>query len=299
MKKIFFKSNFEDFRKKFELSLQEQESLLEYEQRMKKSKEKLNEVNEIITIEDMAGVNYGIDKECQCNEKELDEELRTLKMLRDMEKQKLQSIYKGFKQDQKVTEKKIDNGKKIEISFSGNKSILNDNLKECRFKDARHIIYPLTEFKFSLFKTKKMSFEFEVKTYTIWIAVGLCDLRQINKNCRIFYKPRNNEYPHGTFVLGSVRKFEEGYKVIKFHHSGNLCGAYDVQNDFPYFLPGRKIKVLYDSETRKLTYSCGVCEVIIENVTSVNGEDDILAPCIVFFYDEDKIQLSDFIIENK
>ena len=120
-----------------------------------------------------------------------------------------------------------------------------------------------------------------------------------NRNGKLFYKPRNNEYPHGTFVLGSVRKFNEGYKVIKFHHWGNEYGSYEVQNDFPYFLPGRIVNVFYDAETRRIIYNCGVCEVIIDNCTSVNGEDDVLAPCVVFLLDEDKIKLYDFKKENR
>ena len=122
---------------------------------------------------------------------------------------------------------------------------------------------------------------------------------QIKKNQKVFYKSKNNEYPHGTFVLGSVRKFEDGYKVTKFHHWGNAYGAYELQDDFPYFLPGRVINVFYEVETRKIVYTCGVCEVIIDNCTTVNGENDVLAPCVVFFYDEDKIKLFDFKKENK
>ena len=52
-------------------------------------------------------------------------------------------------------------------------------------------------------------------------------------------------------------------------------------------------------ETRRIIYGCGVCEVMIDNCTSVNGDDDIMAPCVVFLYDEDKIKLFDFKKINK
>ena len=209
------------------------------------------------------------------------------------------NYYKKFKQEQKVNFQKINNNKIILLSFSGNKSCLNDKFKECRFFDTKHLIYPIKDYSFSLSETKSFSFKFELLSYTVWIAIGFCDLQQVKNSKNIFYKSKNNDYPHGTFVLGSVRKFSDGYKVIKFHHSGNAFGAYEIQDDFPYFLPGRVINVFYDVETRKIVYSCGVCEVIINNCTSVNGIDDVLAPCVVFFYDQDKIKLFDFIKENK
>ncbi len=209
------------------------------------------------------------------------------------------NYYKKFKQEQKVNFQKIDNNKTILLSFSGNKSCLNDKFKECRFFDTKHKIYPIKEYSFSLSKTKSFSFKFELLSYSVWIAVGFCDLQQIKKAKNIFYKSKNNDYPHGTFVLGSVRKFSDGYKVIKFHHLGSAYGSYEIQDDFPYFLPGRVINVFYEVETRKIVYSCGVCEVVINNCTSVNGIDDVLAPCVVFFYDQDKIKLFDFIKENK
>lgn len=294
-------SSFSFFKKKYELSDKEKEYVIQYEKKLQKKRRRLNEKNNncLITLDEMSGVKNEKDEEIQCDEKRLDEELIDLKKRRSEEKARIQNMYIRFKQDQNVVERKINNGKILEISFSGNKTILNDRLKECRFKDTRHIIYPLKDYSFRLLKTKSISFKFEMKSNTVWIAVGLCDLKKINSNNRLFYKAKNNEFPHGTFALGSVRKFQEGYKVMKFHHEGNACGAYDVQNDFPYFLPGRVVNVFYDTETRKIIYTCGVCEVIIDNVTSVNGEDDILAPCIIFFYDSDIIQLYDFKKINK
>lgn len=301
-----FKSSLKEFKEKFDLSDKERKFLINHEKNLEEKaiierKEFMDNKmrNNIITLDDLAIIISEQDKDIQCNEEELEESLKELKQIRDIEKMEKQLLYRGFKQDQKVIQKKIDNGNTILLYFTGNKSFLNDKIKECRFKDTRHIIYPLEDYSFHLSKTKNISFKFEVLTYSVWIAIGICDLKQINKNGKVFYRPRNNEYPHGTFVLGSVRKFQDGYKVTKFHHWGNAYGSYELQNDFPYFLPGRIINVFYESETRRIIYTSGVCEVIIDNCTSVNGEDDVLAPCIVFMYDEDKIKLFDFKKVNK
>ena len=64
---------------------------------------------------------------------------------------------------------------------------------------------------------KSFSFKFELLSYTVWIAIGFCDLQQVKNSKNIFYKSKNNDYPHGTFLFGSFRKFSNEYKVIKFH----------------------------------------------------------------------------------
>ena len=287
-----FKTSLEQFIKKFALSTNEKNFLISHEKELqekaKKDKEYMKKYNNNLLIK-KENKDDNVDESIQCDEENLDKELKEQKNIRDLIKLEKVNFYKKIKHEQKVDFQKIDNS--IILRFSGNKSCLDDKFKQCRFFDNKHVIYPLLDYSFNLSKTKSFSFKFELLSYTVWIAVGFCDLLQIKKSGKIFYKSKNNEYPHGTFVLGSVRKFQEGYRVIKFHHGGNEFGAYEIHNDFPYFLPGRIINVYYEVETRKIIYSCGVCEVSINNCTTVNGVDDVLAPCVVFFYDQDKIKL--------
>ena len=81
--------------------------------------------NNIITLDDLAIIISEQDKDIQCNEEELEESLKELKQIRDIEKMEKQLLYRGFKKDQKVIQKKIDNGNTILLYFTGNKSFLD------------------------------------------------------------------------------------------------------------------------------------------------------------------------------
>lgn len=181
------------------------------------------------------------------------------------------------------------------VKFIGVNNIIQNN--ENNYD--KYFIYLREKYDFEPSINDKKIYEWKVTLLcdSYLIGVGLADKNIVIKNKNKFLSDNEN-FNNGVFCIINTYNKEFNIKQLRPWHCDDKNLVNHVAN-FPAFKKGRIITMTYNTNNQILEFKAkNVTYKMMKVFPTQNNRQNILTPCIVFYYSNDEVQFSSLSINN-
>ena len=181
------------------------------------------------------------------------------------------------------------------VKFIGVNNIIQNN--ENNYD--KYFIYLREKYDFEPSINDKKIYEWKVTLLcdSYLIGVGLADKNIVIKNKNKFLSDNEN-FNNGVFCIINTYNKEFNIKQLRPWHCDDKNLVNHVAN-FPAFKKGRIITMTFNTNNQILEFKAkNVTYKMMKVFPTQNNRQNILTPCIVFYYSNDEVQFSSLSINN-